>query len=766
MRSALSSLWLLSIVIVLTPSASQADFDLHGAVRTAAAGDTVRIPAGTYLAPLRIDRPLSLEAEGEVVIDAGGEGDVLRIDAPDVTIRGMTLRGSGDSLDGENAGIVVNRPRATIENCRIEDVLLGIIFRDADQSSARNNVIRGKPLSLGRRGDAMRLWNSHEVRIEGNTIAGCRDLVVWYSRGVHLLHNEVSDSRYGMHFMYAHDSVLEDNHLHHNSVGVFLMYSRDIRLHRNILSHNRGPSGYGIGLKDMDAVSAEDNLIVGNRVGLFADNSPQRIDEWNGFRRNHFAYNDVALALLPSVKRNRWSDNAFVENVSQISILGGGTLQGNEFTVDGRGNYWSDYQGFDADGDGIGDVPYRNTSLFEDLLDREPKLRLFLYGPAQQAVEFAARAFPLLRPPPRITDTAPLMRPALSAAAAGTPLPREPMSLFGLALLLGCGGLLAALRISFAPPPADPGKVSPPKPEKGILTSGTGFALLEVRDLRKRFGRVRAVDGVSFSLPAGQALALAGSNGAGKTTIIKCLLGLYRFQGDMSLGGLDIRRFGKLARLRVGYVSQEQAFDEDVSAQAVTAFFARIRGVALRRVGEVLSVVGLKEHATKRVGALSGGMKQRLALAVALLSDPPLLVLDEPTSNLDAAARRAFLELLAELKRAGKTILFTTHRTGEIAALADRVIVLEQGRILSDGVPRDLMHVDSPDVTLRLIIPPEQHHSALRALSSAGFTVEANCNSLHVRVRSRHKAEPIDLLSRAGITVRDFDIEKESTDRE
>ncbi|MEW6251735.1 MAG: nitrous oxide reductase family maturation protein NosD [Planctomycetota bacterium] len=746
----------LAVLAALLP-ASAAAFDLQAAVQAATAGDTLRVPAGRYPAPLVVDRPLTLRADGDVVIDAGGQGDVVRVEAPDVTLRGFTLRGSGDSLDRENAGIVVNRPRATIEQCAIEDVLLGIIFRNADGSAARGNTIRGKPLGLGRRGDAIRLWNSHHVRIEDNVVGGCRDIVIWYSRGTHLVRNEVSASRYGLHFMYAHESVLEDNYLHDNSVGVFLMYSRDIRLHRNTLTHNRGPSGYGLGLKDMDAVVAEENAIVGNRVGVFVDNSPQRIDAWNELTRNLVAYNDVALAFLPAVRRNRLSENAFVENVAQITILGGGEFKGNEFTVGGRGNYWSDYAGFDANGDGLGDVPYRNTSLFESLLDREPKLRLFLHGPAQQAVEFTARAFPVIRPAPRIMDTAPLMQPVAITARATVGAGNGPMSLFGTALL-GAGSLvLTALRgtrpgrccagqtqaATCAPPAAAPA-------DRPLLT---------VAGLHKRFRRLRAVDDVSFAVRAGEAVALWGANGAGKTTIIKCVLGLHRSRGRICIGGLDARRYGKQARRLVGYVSQELAFDADVSTLGTAAFFARLKGVPTRRAVEVLAQVGLAEHAHKRVGALSGGMKQRLALAVALLADPPLLLLDEPTSNLDLAARRAFLELLGQLKRGGKTVLFSTHRPEEVAGLADRVIVLEHGRRVSDGPPDAQAAQAAAELTLRLRLGRAYHAAAASVLRAAGYTVQPNCDWLHVAVARHGKAEPIQVLTRAGIAVADFELE-------
>jgi nitrous oxidase accessory protein len=222
--------------------------------------------------------------------------------------------------------------------------------------------------------------------------------------------NHISHGRYGLHFMYTDRNVMEDNRLEDNSVGAFLMYSRGLTLRRNVFARNRGPSGYGVGLKDMDGVTAQDNLFAGNRVGLQLDNSPSSLRVHDLFERNVFACNDVGIAFMPAVKRNGFRDNCFIENLEQVAILGGGTFEGNDFTVEGRGNFWSDYRGWDQDGDGIGDLPYRAESLFENLMDRDPRLRLFLFSPAQQAVELAARAFPVVAPQPKLTDTAPLTR--------------------------------------------------------------------------------------------------------------------------------------------------------------------------------------------------------------------------------------------------------------------------------------------------------------------------------------------------------------------
>ncbi len=446
-----SSPGLLAAVVALTGSVLPAaraqtgpitPFDLQAAVAAAEPGAVIEVPPGTYAGPLVIDRPLAVIAQGPVILDGGGGGDVIKITAPDVTVRGFEIRNTGISLDRENAGITVLAPRAVLENNVLEDVLFGIYLKAAEDSVIRGNTIGGKDLAVQRRGDGIRIWQSHRTVIENNIVTDSRDAVMWFSDEVHLRKNRIINGRYGLHFMYSDGNLIEDNHLEGNSVGAFLMYSSNLILRRNVFARNRGPSGFGVGLKDMDGTSAEDNLFVGNRIGMQLDNSPSSIRIRDLYVRNVFAYNDIGVAFLPAVERNLFRDNCFVENLEQVAILGGGRFGGNDFTVDGRGNYWSDYRGFDLDGDGIGDLAYRADSLFENLMDRDPKLRLFQFSPAQQAVEMAARAFPVVRPQPKFSDAAPLMAPIALHVAA--PPASSPWPMLGLAILL-IGGAGAAL---------------------------------------------------------------------------------------------------------------------------------------------------------------------------------------------------------------------------------------------------------------------------------------------------------------------------------
>lgn len=282
--------------------------------------------------------------------------------------------------------------------------------------------------------------------------------------------------------------------------------------------------------------------------------------------------------------------------------------------------------------------------------------------------------------------------------------------------------------------------------------------IITADSVTKRFGRATAVDGLTLHVEDGQAVALWGSNGAGKTTFVRCLLGILPFRGSIRVGGRDVKRHGKRVRGLIGYVPQELAFHDDMRLEAAMAFFARLRGANLREGASLLERVGLGGHEAKRVRDLSGGMKQRLALAVAMLSDPPIIVLDEPTSNLDAAGRGEVAQTLQALREEGKTIVFASHRPDEVMTLADRVIVMDKGRLVRDTTPTALWPGQAGAQTVRLHVSNMSEVAAAVLLREAGHTVNLNGHGLCVAVPRGQKAGPISTLCRSRVEVRDFEI--------
>jgi lipooligosaccharide transport system ATP-binding protein len=220
--------------------------------------------------------------------------------------------------------------------------------------------------------------------------------------------------------------------------------------------------------------------------------------------------------------------------------------------------------------------------------------------------------------------------------------------------------------------------------------------VLGVHDLRKIYGRTAVVDGVSFSIRRGECYALLGPNGAGKTTTLRCCLGLTRPDGGtMHLVGEPVPREARRARIRVGVVPQIDNLDPDFTVSENLVVYGRYFGLAdhevKQRLPELLEFASLAHKKTARIGELSGGMKRRLILARALVNDPDLIFMDEPTTGLDPQARHLIWERLKTLLARGKTILLTTHFMDEAERLADRLAVIDHGRMIAEGQPRDLI---------------------------------------------------------------------------
>ncbi len=421
---------------IITPQGSYEN--LQEALNEANDGDEIEVHGGLFQGPIVIDRPLKLTGHEWPIIDGGGQGTVIQVVAPGVTIEGFEIRNSGDSLDEENSGIAVEASGAIINGNRLKNTLFGVYLREADGSIVSNNEITSKDLDVPRRGDSIRVWFSNDVTVENNQINKGRDVILWYSERLTVRNNVVSEGRYGLHFMYCDDALIEGNLLTYNSVGTFLMYSRRLNLINNTIAHNRGPSGFAVGLKDMDDAIIKNNLFLDNRIGAQLDNSPREINSIGRFEGNVFAFNDVGVTLMPSVRHNQFVGNSFIDNEEQVRIAGsGGRAEDNAWNEAGIGNYWSDYVGYDGDANGLGDIPYHSERLFENLTDNDSSLRLFLYSPVEQAVNFAARAIPFVKPKPKLTDESPLMTPQMP-----TDLPVIPETNNGSILLLSMAMIL------------------------------------------------------------------------------------------------------------------------------------------------------------------------------------------------------------------------------------------------------------------------------------------------------------------------------------
>jgi ABC-2 type transport system ATP-binding protein len=257
---------------------------------------------------------------------------------------------------------------------------------------------------------------------------------------------------------------------------------------------------------------------------------------------------------------------------------------------------------------------------------------------------------------------------------------------------------------------------------------------IQVRGLRKSYGQLTAVDGIDFEIEEGEVFGLLGPNGAGKTTTVEILEGYRRRDaGEVSVLGHDPEHPGREFRQRIGVVLQQAQLWQNVTVRETHSIFAGYYERP-RDVDEVIALVGLTEKRDARVKTLSGGQKRRLDLGVALVGDPDLVFLDEPTTGFDPAARRAAWEMIRSLRSLGKTVLLTTHYLDEAEQLADRVAVLRNGRIVRVGTPRELTTSDreveiryrrnGEEVLLRTTEPTRVLHELTSAALASGEELE------------------------------------------
>jgi ABC-2 type transport system ATP-binding protein len=286
--------------------------------------------------------------------------------------------------------------------------------------------------------------------------------------------------------------------------------------------------------------------------------------------------------------------------------------------------------------------------------------------------------------------------------------------------------------------------------------------VLSARDLRKRFGSIEAVKGVSFEIHEGETYGLLGPNGAGKTTTISMVCGLLaRDGGEVTLDGRPIDVGEVAAKAGIGYVPQELAIYPDLSARENLAFFGRLYnmgGAALKeRVEEVLALVGLTERAGDRTATYSGGMQRRLNIGIGLLHRPRLLLLDEPTVGVDPQSRNSILESIAALGQAGMAILYTTHYMEEAERLCHRIGIIDAGEIRAEGTQRDLVALVGQRDEVRLTVTGNAAAAALRAGSVGGVVSAAvRGDQIEILVEDAGSVLPrlLDAVEAAGAHVR------------
>ncbi|MDA0190813.1 MAG: nitrous oxide reductase family maturation protein NosD [Proteobacteria bacterium] len=379
---------------------------LQTLINEAPEGSVLKIPAGRYSGPVVVNKRLTIEGEGKVSVDGGGRGTVFVLETSDAVLRGVHLTNSGDSHDSDDACLNVRGDRNTVEDLRIDNCLFGIDLKKSNENVVRRNDIRSKVADLGVRGDGLRLWYSNKNRIEENLIEDSRDMVAWYSNENQFLHNVGRRSRYSIHFMFAANNIVEGNRFYDNAVGVYVMYSGGGAIRNNVFSHATGATGMAVGFKEASDVVVEGNEIIYCAVGIGLDMSPFEPDSTITIRNNRIAYNGIGLSFLSDRVGTTVEANVFEGNLSQVAMGDSGSAARNHW----HGNYWDDYQGFDRNGDNVGDRPHELYAYADQVWMEIPYARFFRNAPAMETLDFLERLAPFSTPVLLLRDEKPIFR--------------------------------------------------------------------------------------------------------------------------------------------------------------------------------------------------------------------------------------------------------------------------------------------------------------------------------------------------------------------
>lgn len=384
---------------------------LAQALSQAVEGSALQLQNGVYDGKIVIDRPLTIRGVEGTLIQGDGEGTVITIDAPDAAIRGVTITGSGLSLETMDAGILITTEgdRARIEDSRLLDNLIGINVKGPDDAVIRGNEIIGRQdLRPNERGNGVHLWNTPGSIVENNRFRHGRDgIFVNTSKKNVFRGNRFEKLRFAVHYMYTNQSEVSGNFSIGNHIGFALMYSNRLIARDNVSINDRD---HGLMLNYANHAEITGNVVEnGGEKCVFIYNSNR-----NFFQKNRFEGCPIGVHFTGGSERNKFTGNAFIANETQVKYVGSRWL---DWSVDGRGNYWSDHAAFDLDGDGIADSAYRPNDMIDQVLWTHPLAKLLINSPAVQLLRWVQTQFPALYPG-GVIDTAPLMSRTSSRTSA------------------------------------------------------------------------------------------------------------------------------------------------------------------------------------------------------------------------------------------------------------------------------------------------------------------------------------------------------------
>lgn len=451
--SGVTTLLALLVVGLLYPQVSSAaelrvgpgaQFASPGAALAAAVdGDVILIAPGEYIGSIMIDKSVTLRGEGYPQIVCERLGSTITMAADGAQLEGLAISGSGRDMMHSDAGIHVTADNVHVKDCILTDNLFGVMFRIIENAIVEDCTIRGRAEEgIGSRGAGFHLYDSHNCIIRNNDVKTVRDGVYFDHSNYNVVEdNRFAELRYGVHYMYCESNEFYRNVFRDSVAGAAIMYTNNVQFSDNLILNNRlGHNAFGLLFQSCYDCTAERNVIVNNTCGFFLEQAENTI-----IRNNLVAYNDVGAVVFGSSIDTTFEHNDFIQNIATLRTIGRSDM---DWGGAGGGNYYSDYEGYDLDGDGLGDVPHKLQDAFEHLTGNHPLLKLYLSSAAADALVLAERSFPVL-PHSDVLDPEPSTHPVsgvrLQLEPGDKASPRGSLALAALALL-GWGGCLLGIK--------------------------------------------------------------------------------------------------------------------------------------------------------------------------------------------------------------------------------------------------------------------------------------------------------------------------------
>ena len=389
----------------LSVQAEEGQAGIETAMARADSGDVILLGDGTYMVQeLKISKPLTIAArnKGNAILDGSQGGHVIEVESDYVTVRGLKVTGSKVSYVEDNAAIQLEKvSHVLVEENILRDNFFGIYLAKSDNCTVRNNEIATEATREAASGNGIHLWYCRDITVEGNHVDGHRDGIYFEFVEDSEIRNNLSENclRYGLHFMFSDYCHYSHNVFRYNSAGVAVMFTRNVEMVHNKFYHNWGAASYGLLLKEIYDSTIANNLFEQNTTGIYTEAS-NRIT----IRKNNFVNNGWAVKLMANSMDNTYEKNNFSGNAFDVA-----TNSRQHFNTF-KNNYWGNYEGYDLNNDGTGDVPYRPVRLFSVLVEKQPTSLALLHSPFVDMLDLAERILPVLTPK-ALTDEQPKMTP-------------------------------------------------------------------------------------------------------------------------------------------------------------------------------------------------------------------------------------------------------------------------------------------------------------------------------------------------------------------